>query len=167
MVQTTTKLLIYQKVCIELGQRTIRSSTDTGQIASYTNVIYNDAVLFCLAQGMWHTWAVRFVSIPASTDIEPQFGWTHAFDIPADFVRIAEIADNDRCTRRSIFTIKSPVQAATPSSPISARSICNTSRMTRITGSTWPAGRASLPTMWRPTSPGRFAGMRRLEAGRG
>ena len=95
MVQTTTKLLIYQKVCMELGQRTIMSLTDTGPIASYTNIIYNDAVLFCLAQGMWHTWAVRFVSIPASTDIQPQFGWTQAFDVPADFVRIAEIADND------------------------------------------------------------------------
>ena len=54
---------------------------------------YDRAVLYMLEQGLWN-FAMRTVAIEEETDIEPAFGYSYTFERPADYVRLARIADN-------------------------------------------------------------------------
>lgn len=54
---------------------------------------YDDAVAYLLEQGLWN-FAGRSLSLEPSTDVEPEFGYTYAYDRPDDFVRLMKISDN-------------------------------------------------------------------------
>ena len=49
--------------------------------------IYDQSVDYMLEQGLWN-FASRTVAIEASTDVEPEFGYSHAFVKPSDFKRL-------------------------------------------------------------------------------
>lgn len=56
---------------------------------------YDGSVAYMVQQGLWN-FAQRSVAIEASTDVEPEFGFTSAFEKPDDFVRLVAIANNDQ-----------------------------------------------------------------------
>lgn len=56
--------------------------------------VWDNAVAHVIQHGLWN-WAQRSVAIDAATDVEPSFGFSCAFEIPDDFVRVVQIAGND------------------------------------------------------------------------
>lgn len=56
---------------------------------------YDNAVAYIIQEGLWN-FGQRSVAIDASTDVEPSFGFSNAFEIPDDFVRLVQISNNDQ-----------------------------------------------------------------------
>lgn len=52
--------------------------------------VYDSAVEYLLAQGLWN-FAGRSVAIEEETAVEPQFGYSYAFEKPSDFIRLVSI----------------------------------------------------------------------------
>lgn len=82
----TDKLTVYNKASIHLVERPLVSLTEGRESRRVFDSQWNDAVLYCLGQGLWR-FAKRTVSIDASTTVTPAFGYLNAFLIPDDWIR--------------------------------------------------------------------------------
>ena len=56
---------------------------------------YDNAIAHIVQEGLWN-FGQRSVAIDAATDVQPSFGFANAFEMPSDFVRLVQIADNDQ-----------------------------------------------------------------------
>jgi hypothetical protein len=82
----TTKLSLYNQSLGHLKEGKLADLTEAVERRYVLDDYYDDALLFCLEQGLWNH-AMRSVSIDSSTSLTPAFGYTYAFEKPSDWVR--------------------------------------------------------------------------------
>lgn len=87
------KLSVYNGALFKIKQRKIASLTSTDPSRYLIDEVYDKVLLFMLEAGAWN-FAQRTVAVDAATDVEPGFGWSNAFEVPDDFVRIIAISTN-------------------------------------------------------------------------
>lgn len=86
------RLSLYNGALLVLGERAISSLTENREPRRTLDRIWNrDPVKYCLEQGQWK-FAMRAQRVTYNPSIEPQFGYTYAFDKPSDFVRLCGIS---------------------------------------------------------------------------
>lgn len=96
----TDQLAIYNIALAAIGERSLTSVTENREPRRLLDEIWDrggGAIRYCLEQGLWN-FAMRAVQLDASTSISPSFGYTYAFDIPTDLVRIGQIAAGEYFT---------------------------------------------------------------------
>ena len=81
-----TKLAVYNEALRLLGERRLTGLTEARDARYHLDDVYGTATLYCLEQGYWNH-AMRAVSMTASLSIEPEFGFSDAFERPSDWVR--------------------------------------------------------------------------------
>lgn len=88
-----SKLSIYNAALTQhLGERKLSSLSENTVMRRRLDSIWdNDFVRDCLQQGLWN-FAMNAVELSYSPSVEPSFGFTHAFDKPADWVRTAIVS---------------------------------------------------------------------------
>ena len=87
----TTQLAIYNQVLIELGLRTLSSTTENQESRRVIDDVYDEVIAYCLESGQWN-FAVRTVKIDSDTGIDPGFGYEEVFAKPTDWVRTVGIS---------------------------------------------------------------------------
>lgn len=87
MTVHTSKLGLYNKALKHLGERKLASLTENSETRRYLDDEYDEALLFCGRQGLWN-FGMRAIQIDASTAVLPQFGYTSAFEKPADVLKV-------------------------------------------------------------------------------
>lgn len=90
----TAKLTIYNEAMLILGQERLASLAEISTSRYALDDAYDGVVSYCLEQHSWN-FAIRVVSIDASTSITPAFGYSYAFDKPDDFVRTLRTSANE------------------------------------------------------------------------
>jgi hypothetical protein len=93
-----TKLGIYNKALISLGDGVPLASLSENRSARRTldQIWDNGLVNYCLQQGLWG-FATRTMEMTPSTSIVPSFGYTHAYEIPSDFMGLNSLWTDARC----------------------------------------------------------------------
>lgn len=88
-----TKLGAYNRALLEIKQRKLASLSDANVSRRTLDDHWDSVLAEMLGEGMWN-WCTRGVAIEASTEVEPEFGFTYAVPIPDDFVRLVAISSN-------------------------------------------------------------------------
>ena len=88
----TTKLKLYNGALLLIGENALSALTDDVKGRYVIDGMYDDALDFCLAQGLW-AFATRAVSITSS--VTPSFHYTYGFEIPSDLIRIGAVWTDD------------------------------------------------------------------------
>jgi hypothetical protein len=91
----TDKLSLYNGALRKIKQRRLASLTENAPARYYLDDEYDKTITFCLEQGHWN-FATRATRLEASTDVEPDWGYSYAFEKPDDYVRLSMISANDR-----------------------------------------------------------------------
>jgi hypothetical protein len=91
----TSKLDHYRDALLALGQERIADLTEASTARYALDDAYERALDYCLEQGAWN-FAMRTMLLDPSASVVPDFGYAHAFEKPADWVRTYEIAENER-----------------------------------------------------------------------
>lgn len=88
---------LYRGAILILKQNAVGVAvTDDDAFVNTLNLVYDDAIKFVLEAGLWN-YATRTVSIEASEDVEPEFGFAFAVEKPDDYAgRVVAIAANAR-----------------------------------------------------------------------
>jgi hypothetical protein len=91
----TSKLEVYNLALGNVGERKLASLAENVEARRALDDHYDRGVGYCLERGMWN-FAKRVISITSSDDVEPSFGYTYAFEKPADWIRTMRVSDNER-----------------------------------------------------------------------
>lgn len=84
----TTKLDIFNGALVHLGERSLSSLSENTPARYDLDAAWDSGVVdFCLREGLW-TFAARVSKFSAATDIEPEFGYSFAFELPDDFIKL-------------------------------------------------------------------------------
>lgn len=81
-----TRLALYNEALIKLGQKPLRLMTEMRDDRAAIDVIFDVAVKFCLAAGLWK-FAKRVSGFDADATGAPEFAYNFRFAIPSDWVR--------------------------------------------------------------------------------
>lgn len=92
-----SKLEVYRETLLILGQERIASLSESSTARFAIDDHYDRAVTYCLEQGFWN-FAMRSVLIDSAPAIEPEFGYTFAFEKPSDWVRTHSFSADERFT---------------------------------------------------------------------
>lgn len=88
----TSRLLLYNAALSYCGQRGLASLTVVEEPRYLLDAVWNNnAIRFCLAQGLWN-WACRTVQLDYTSDFATQFGYRRAFEKPSDWVVTKNVA---------------------------------------------------------------------------
>ena len=91
---TPTQLSIYNEALLLCEERTLASLSESRKPRFLLDQVWNDNGLRdCLSEGQW-TFATRSISVTYDPNIQPAFGYIHAFQQPADFVRTCGVASD-------------------------------------------------------------------------
>lgn len=96
------RLSIYRGALRLLGPSNLASLTEDIPDKRALDAAWQDSVTSMLERGMWN-FAIRTVELSVDENVEPLFGFQHAFSKPADWVRtvsISEYADFHEGLRR-------------------------------------------------------------------
>lgn len=92
----TDQLSLYNGALRILGQSKLADLAEDVEPRYVLDEIWDDGARDdCLEQGQWN-FAIRTVEGNYNTGIEPDFGFTRAFDKPSDWMRTVSIAADDR-----------------------------------------------------------------------
>lgn len=94
----TDRLGLYNVALAALGERSLDSLTEDGEPRRELDSIWSrggGAIRYLLEQGRWH-FALRTQQLDASASIEPEFGYTEAFELGTDFVHLDMLSADDR-----------------------------------------------------------------------
>lgn len=86
------RLSIYRSALSHLGGANITSLTEDRPEKRALDAVWEGAVNYLLEQGMWN-FAIRTVELSYDEDVEPLFGFQHAFSKPDDWVRTVSISE--------------------------------------------------------------------------
>ena len=90
-----SQLSLYNEALRLLGERSLLSLTEERVSRRVMDNIWNDGIVnYCLEAGPWK-FALRAVEIPKLDTVTPVFGYTYAFDKPADWLRTAGISGEE------------------------------------------------------------------------
>lgn len=85
----TNRLLLYNAAILAMGERQLTSISENREPKRVLDVVWDcGAIDFVLEQGLWN-FAMRTVRIDYSPSVEPDFGYSRAFDKPTDWIRTA------------------------------------------------------------------------------
>lgn len=88
----TTRLALYKIALRAVGERTIASLNENREPRRLLDEVWNaGAVRYFLEQGLWNH-AIRTSQIDSSSSVSTAFGYSFAFDLPSDFVRLVQIS---------------------------------------------------------------------------
>src|SRR5262245_6744371 len=90
----TSKLAVFNEALRLMGERRLTSVTEGRDARYHLDDAWTTSLDYCLEQGFWN-FAMRAVQIDASTSLEPQFGYSFAFDKPDDWVRTFVVSANE------------------------------------------------------------------------
>jgi hypothetical protein len=86
----TAKLAVYNGALEHLGNRPLASLVEVGQPRRALDAAWDAAVAYCLEAGQWR-FARRLAQLDQTPSTTPAFGFTYAFDIPDDHVRLCGV----------------------------------------------------------------------------
>lgn len=86
------RLSIYRGALTLLGGANISSLSEDIPAKRALDAAWTNSVAYMLEQGMWN-FAIRTIELPYSEDVEPLFGFRHAFSKPDDWLRTVSIAE--------------------------------------------------------------------------
>jgi hypothetical protein len=95
---STDQIAIYNIATAAIGERQISSLTEDRESRRLLDEIWTrgqGAVKYLLEQGHWNH-AMRAVKIDAETSVSSEFGFTKAFQLPDDFVKLNMISSDER-----------------------------------------------------------------------
>src|SRR5260221_1483015 len=83
---------LYNGALRVLGQRKLAALTEESEPRHLLDDVWGEgAVDACLEEGLWN-FAIRTARLDYSPSIEPDFGFSRAFDKPTDWIRTAGMA---------------------------------------------------------------------------
>jgi len=85
------RLEIYTGALRLLGPSELASLTEDRPERHKLDAAWNTSVKYLLSKGMWN-FAIRTVEIGYAEDVEPLFGFQHAFNKPDDWIRTVSIS---------------------------------------------------------------------------
>lgn len=89
-----SKLTVYKGACAALGERGVASLSETSAMRRRLDDAWDSGVVKeCLQSGLWNH-AIRTVRLEYSSDIEPDFGYTRAFEKSEDWLRTIIVASD-------------------------------------------------------------------------
>lgn len=90
------QLATYNGALRRLGSTKLASLTEERKARRIMDDIWENgrSVRKCLARGDWN-FALRAVKLDAETGIETEFGWSYAFQIPEDMVRLSALGRDE------------------------------------------------------------------------
>jgi len=94
----TDRLGLYNVALAALGERSLDSLTEDGEPRRELDSVWsrgNGALRYLLEQGRWK-FAMRSQQLDASATVEPEFGFSEAFELPTDFVHLDMISADER-----------------------------------------------------------------------
>ena len=94
----TDRLALYNIALAAHGERSLSSLDEEGEARRLLDEVYTrgkGAISFFLEQGYWN-FAMRAVKLDSSTSVTPEFGYSFAFQIPDDFIRLNMISADER-----------------------------------------------------------------------
>lgn len=89
----TSQLALYNKALVHLGERRLGSLTEQREPRRILDGLWNDAVVFCLGQGLWR-FAKRVSQVDSSVNLTPAFGYNYAFALPNDWIRTVVVSSS-------------------------------------------------------------------------
>lgn len=89
----STKLGVYNEALRIIKHRSLSTLTDDVEERYKLDDVYTTGWNRCLTLGNWN-FAGRTAAIEASTDVEPEFGYSYAVEKPSDWKRTVQIAGN-------------------------------------------------------------------------
>lgn len=91
----TTRLQIYNNSLLVLGERKLASLTENRENRRILDQIWDDGFVDnVLEEGQWN-FAMRTIQLDYTPSVEPDFGFSRAFEKPSDFVRISAICSDE------------------------------------------------------------------------
>ena len=93
----TDKLSLYNDAMLHLGEERLASLSEASVARYALDDAYSQALKYCLEQGFWN-FAIRAVQVDSSASVVPTFGYTYAFTMPSDFIRLYQISENEDIT---------------------------------------------------------------------
>jgi hypothetical protein len=91
----TTKLTIYNGALLILGERNLASLSEATASRYTLDQIWDAGLLnYCLRQGQWG-FATKAIEFSPNSDIEPDFGYQYAYDMPEDWIKAVAICTDD------------------------------------------------------------------------
>lgn len=91
----TDKLSLYNGALRKIKQRRLASLTEDRPDRYAMDEEYDKTIKYCLEMGHWN-FATRSTRLEASTGVEPEWGYSYAFEKPEDYLRLSMISSNDR-----------------------------------------------------------------------
>lgn len=94
----TSRLAIYNIALLAIGERKLDSLDEDRQPRRDCDEVWTrgtGAIKYWLEQGHWN-FAMRAVKLDKSTSVVPEFGYSFAFQIPDDFVRLNMVSADER-----------------------------------------------------------------------
>ena len=89
-----TKLQLFNQALLICGERSIASLTEDRESRRLLDEVYDSGgISRCLEMGQW-TFAIRTVQIDSDPDIEPEFGYSKAFNKPTDWVSLSALCSD-------------------------------------------------------------------------
>lgn len=90
----TSQLALYNQALLYCEERSLASLSEARKPRFLLDQVWNDGgVRACLEEGLW-TFATRTESIVFDPNIQPAFGYIHAFQQPPDYIRTVAIASD-------------------------------------------------------------------------
>lgn len=93
----TDQLALYNIAQLALGERLLTSLSDDVESRYLLDAVWSrgaGAIEYILEQGYWHV-AIRSLQLDKSSSITPPFGFSNAFDVPTDFIRLVQISSGE------------------------------------------------------------------------
>lgn len=91
----TTQLTLYNGALRLVGERRLSALTENREPKRYLDEVWDDdAVDYCLEQGLWN-FATRTVKLDYNSSLTPPFGYERGFDVPDDFIRTVAVCQDE------------------------------------------------------------------------
>lgn len=91
----TTRLSVYNTALLLCGERSLTSLSEDREPRRNLDQAWNGGgVDKCLGEGQWR-FAMRTVQVDYDPSIEPDFGWTYAFNKPTDWVATSAVCEDE------------------------------------------------------------------------
>lgn len=91
----TSRLQIYNDALLMCGERSLSSLTETNEPRRLLDQVWdNGGIDHCLEEAQWE-FAMRTVMIDYDPGIEPDFGFSRAFDKPSDWILTSAVCSDE------------------------------------------------------------------------
>ena len=94
----TDRLSLYNGALTLIGAARLANTSERREARYVLDSVWDaGAIRACLQEAQWN-WAARTVALSFSDSVQPDFGYTYAFERPSDFVRLVGMSSNENLT---------------------------------------------------------------------